>query len=73
MEHYNGLLEGFTKRCNCKYLVFYEHYSDVNLAISREKQIKKWSRKKKEGLINKLNPEWNFFNEGLVAIESAYT
>jgi putative endonuclease len=72
MEHFYGLVEGFTKKYNCKYLVFYEHYSDVRLAISREKQIKKWNRKKKNEHINKFNPEWKFLNESLACIESVY-
>jgi putative endonuclease len=33
-------------------LVFYAEFTDVNLAIEKEKQIKKWSRAKKEALIN---------------------
>lgn len=72
MEHFHGLIEGFTKRYNCKFLIFYEHYFDVRLAISREKQIKKWSRKKKDDLIAKFNPQWKFLNESLGAIESVY-
>nr|NQU90960.1 GIY-YIG nuclease family protein [Bacteroidota bacterium] len=71
-EHYNGLIDGFSKRYNCKYLVLYEHFFDVRLAIAREKQIKKWSRKKKDELINKFNPEWKFLNESLASIETIY-
>jgi putative endonuclease len=33
-------------------LVFYAEFTDINLAIETEKQIKKWSRAKKEALIN---------------------
>ncbi len=33
-------------------LVFYAEFTDINLAIEKEKQIKKWSRAKKEALIN---------------------
>jgi len=33
-------------------LVFYAEFTDINLAIEKEKQIKKWSRSKKEALIN---------------------
>ena len=59
-QHYEGLMTGFSRRYNCKYLVYYESFSDAHLAISREKQIKKWNRKKKEALINDFNPKWNF-------------
>ena len=33
-------------------LVFYCEFTDINLAIEKEKQIKKWSKAKKEALIN---------------------
>ena len=57
-EHRNGLAEGFTKKYNVHKLVYYENTSDVYIAISREKQLKGWSRKKKNELITKVNPEW---------------
>ena len=33
-------------------LVFYAEFTDINFAIEKEKQIKKWSKAKKEALIN---------------------
>jgi len=48
----------FTKKYNITKLVFFECGDDINIAIAREKQIKGGSRKKKEELINSLNPEW---------------
>ena len=57
-EHKNGLAEGFTKKYNVHKLVYFEYTSDVYSAISREKQLKKWSRKKKNELIERMNPEW---------------
>ncbi len=71
-EHFYGLVEGFTKKYNCRFLIYYEHFPDINMAISREKQIKKWNRKKKEALIEKTNPEWKSLNDGLASIESVY-
>ncbi len=56
-EHRSGLIPGFTKKYNCHKLVFFEVYSDVNQAIEREKQLKKWSRAKKEALIDTMNKE----------------
>jgi len=45
-------------------LVYYEIGNDVSHIIMREKQLKKWSRKKKEFLINLLNPKWrDLYNE----------
>ena len=57
-EHRNGLVDGFTKKYNVHKLVYFEYTSDVYSAISREKQLKKWSRKKKNELIERMNPEW---------------
>ena len=57
-EHKNKLTSGFTSRYNCHKLIYFEHYLDIYEAISREKQLKKWNRKKKENLISTLNPEW---------------
>ncbi|NVK51799.1 MAG: GIY-YIG nuclease family protein [Flavobacteriaceae bacterium] len=53
----------FSHRYRCKYLVYYEQFQSVNIAINREKQLKKWNRKKKEFLINSKNPNWNFLND----------
>ena len=57
-EHKQGMVEGFTKKYNVDILVYAESRSDIKTAIAREKQIKRWSRKKKENLINTINPEW---------------
>ena len=55
-EHKNKLVEGFTQRYNVIDLLHYEIYETPIEAIEREKQIKSWSRKKKDGLINSSNP-----------------
>ena len=57
-EHRNQLADGFTKRYNVHKLVYFEQTSDVNSAIAREKQLKGWTRKKKNDLISQMNPEW---------------
>ena len=57
-EHRNGLVDGFTKKYHLCKLIFLEECSDINVAISREKQLKGWTRKKKEDLINQTNPTW---------------
>lgn len=57
-EHREKLTEGFTKKYNVLKLVYYEVFEDVYSAISREKQIKSGSRKKKIELINSINKEW---------------
>lgn len=58
-EHKNKLVKGFTQKYNVDRLVYYEACENIVVAIQREKQIKGWSRKKKDELINALNPEWN--------------
>ena len=58
-EHRNHVDKGsFTARYDVTKLVHYEMTTDVNAAIEREKQIKGWSRKKKNALIEKENPKW---------------
>jgi len=61
-EHENGLLPGFTKKYNCHYLIYFEHFQKIDDAIAREKEIKKWRREKKENLINEFNTDWKFLN-----------
>ncbi len=57
-EHKNELIEGFSKKYKCKKLVYFEEYKNINQAIEREKQLKKWRREKKEWLIKKMNPQF---------------
>ena len=57
-EHQSGLIEGFTQRYRVHKLVYCECCPDVRDAIAREKQLKRWSRSKKEELINRMNPDW---------------
>ena len=56
-EHKAGSIPGFTQKYNCKKLVFFESFSDIEQAIAREKQIKGWVRVKKDALIDSANPE----------------
>ncbi len=57
-EHKQDLIEGFTKKYQCHKLVYYENYSDIKQAISREKQLKNWNRNKKQELIKQVNTHW---------------
>ena len=64
-KHYfdsENLKKTFAGKYNCYYLVYYEGFEDINLAIAREKEIKRWRREKKINLINAFNPEWDFLN-----------
>ena len=56
-EHNTGSGGIFTKGYNVKKLIYYEVTNDIRVAISREKQIKSWSRKRKVELIHILNPD----------------
>ena len=55
-EHKHKLVEGFTKKYHITKLVYYEVFDDIELAISREKQIKGGSRQRKINLIMNMNP-----------------
>ena len=57
-EHKNGFVDGFTKKYRLHHLVYYEAYNVSTEAILREKQMKKWYRRWKIELIEKINPEW---------------
>ena len=59
-EHRNKLFpESFTAKYGIDRLVYFEATNDVNAAIQREKQLKSWSRKRKNALIESMNPEWD--------------
>lgn len=62
-EHKNKLVPGFTAKYNVDRLVYYEMFTDARDAIAREKQLKNWARKKKEFLVETLNPEWRDLSE----------
>ena len=57
-EHKNDCVESFTKRYHVHKLVYYEQCESIESAIIREKQIKKWKRRWKIELIEKMNPTW---------------
>jgi putative endonuclease len=57
-EHKQNLIDGFTKKYNVHTLVYYEVHNDILEAITRERRIKKWNRKWKMRLIEKMNSEW---------------
>lgn len=57
-EHREGAIEGFTKRYNVGRLVYHEVFADPNVAIQREKSLKRWPRDWKTNLIEQENPDW---------------
>ncbi len=52
----------FAGKYYCYNLIYYEHFTDVTMAIAREKQIKGWNRAKKLALIESFNPNWDFYD-----------
>lgn len=58
-EHKTKRVSGFTSKYNIYKLVYFEAFKYVNDGIKREKQIKNYSREKKDALINFSNPGWN--------------
>ncbi|OFY84485.1 MAG: hypothetical protein A3F72_13840 [Bacteroidetes bacterium RIFCSPLOWO2_12_FULL_35_15] len=53
----------FTSKYNCINLIYHERFGNINQAIERETELKKWRREKKNDLINAVNPNWDFLNE----------
>ena len=58
-EHKHKLVKGFTQKYNVDKLIYFEIFEEIDLAISREKQIKGYSRAKKEMLIDQVNKNWD--------------
>lgn len=64
-EHFenDGNSKTFAGKYYCYNLIYYERFTQVEHAIAQEKELKKWSRSKKEALIKKMNPFVKFLNE----------
>ncbi len=58
-QHRTGSVEGFTKQYGVTTLVYFEEFHDVRDAIARENEIKGWTRKRKIGLIEAANADWD--------------
>jgi putative endonuclease len=68
-EHKQKKIKGFTQKYNVDILIYYEKFDFVNLAITREKQIKGYSRSKKITLIDQFNTGWNdLYCKGTIVI-----
>lgn len=57
-QHGSKVHPGFTSKYNIDTLVYFEQFDSIIDAIAREKQIKKWSRGKKNTLVERQNPRW---------------
>jgi len=65
-EHKNNIHDGFSKKYNTKNLVYYEVYENIEEAIKKEKQLKKWNRDWKIKLISDFNPQWDDLYERIL-------
>jgi putative endonuclease len=65
VQHREGLIPGFTTRYKVHRLVHFEMFGEMEPAILREKQLKRWHRQWKINLINAENPEWRDLAVGL--------
>ncbi|TAK04755.1 GIY-YIG nuclease family protein [Patescibacteria group bacterium] len=61
-EHRQKLVPGFTAKYNLSKLIHFEETNDIRSAVEREKQLKGWTRKRKNVLIDGVNPQWNDLN-----------
>jgi putative endonuclease len=63
-EHYlnKDKQDTFAGKYNCHYLLYFESFKYIDKAIEREKEIKGWTRKRKDALIASENAEWRFLN-----------
>ncbi len=66
-QHKQKLTQGFTTKYGVDLLVWYEVHESRAVAFERERQIKKWNRVWKLGLIEKSNPEWRDLFDDLFA------
>ncbi len=69
-DHSLGRGSVFAKQYNANKLIYFEAFPDLQSAIAREKQLKNWSRAKKEALITKANPGWHDLFEEMYALKS---
>ncbi len=65
-EHRNGAIRSFTSRYGIHRLVYFEIHDEIGVAISREKQIKNWTRRWKLQLIESSNPDWTDLSSELM-------
>lgn len=66
-QHVNGESKiAFTKKYNCHFLIYFERFQFIQHAIEREKELKGWTRLKKNLLIETENKDWKFLNDEIL-------
>ena len=66
-DHKSNVIQGFTEKYGVHNLVYYESYTDVRDALTREKRLKKWKRQWKINLIETKNPDWRDLYEQIIS------
>jgi putative endonuclease len=66
-DHKSNVIQGFTEKYRVHNLVYYESYTDVRDALTREKRLKKWKRQWKINLIESDNPDWIDLYEQIIS------
>ena len=57
-QHRAGTVGARTRKYRIHKLVYFEVHDTLEMALVREKRIKRWQRKWKEDLIESVNPTW---------------
>jgi len=68
-QHRTRAVAGFSAKHNLHRLVYYEIHADVEVAILREKRVKRWRRDWKIELIEKENPQWDDLWQSVAGVE----
>jgi putative endonuclease len=71
-QHEQNIINGnktFASKYNAEFLIYYEKFTWVQLAIAREKEIKGWRRDKKLDLIRSFNENFEFLNHHFVKVD----
>ena len=69
LEHKNKKVKGFTQKYNADRLIYFEVFDFIHDAIEREKQIKGYSRLKKNSLVDAFNKDWkDLYRDGKIEI-----
>ncbi len=71
LQHRQGETPGFTRKYNCNRLLYFESFATPSEAIAREKQLKRWSREKKEALIRTKNPCFDDLSVSVLGLDPA--
>ena len=63
-QHKTGIVKGFTQKYGVSLLIYFEEFQQVQQAIERENNLKKWKRAWKLKLIEQQNPKWDDLAKG---------